>query len=265
MAAPVVVNGLVWGALIVGSDDPDPLPAGSDMRLASFAGLIGTAIANASARAELIAAQRRVIEAGDAARERLTRDIHDGAQQQFVNTLINLQLAQQKLAAAPERAQELLDLAAGAAVKGLNGLRDLAAGLHPAILTDRGLEAALDALAEASPVPVSVEIAELELATSTAASIYFLCSEALTNVFKHAKATAASIKIVRSNNQLTVAVHDDGIGGAQFDAGGSGLRGLADRVAALEGTLELSSPRNGKGTTLTAVIPLVAAPSRRIG
>ena len=131
-------------------------------RLHSFTELVGTAVANASARSELVAAQRRVIEAADAARERVTRDIHDGAQQQFVNTLINLQLARQKWSSDPGRALELVDVAATQAEAGIETVRELAAGIDPAILSDQGLAAALDALVAVMPIPVLLEIADLE-------------------------------------------------------------------------------------------------------
>jgi PAS domain S-box-containing protein len=258
VAAPVDVQGAIWGALIAGSDQAEPFPEGTEARLASFAELIATAVGNATARAELIAAQRRVIEATDAARRRLTRDIHDGAQQQFVNTLLNLQLTQQKWLSAPDRAKELLDLAAREAAAGIEELRELAAGIHPAILSDRGLAAALDALAARMPIPVSLDVAELDLPPSIEASIYFFCSEALTNVVKHAAATSSSVSIRIQDDVLTIQVQDDGVGGARFDSGGSGLLGLHDRVAALEGTLDLSSRPRSDGTTLTATIPIRA-------
>ena len=205
---------------------------------------------------ELKAAQRRVLEAADAARERVTRDIHDGAQQQFVNTLINLQLARQKWSSDPGRARELLDLAVAAAAAGIETLRELAAGIHPAILSDRGLAAALDALAARMPIPVSLEVGSLEALPSLDASVYFFCAEALTNVVKHASASRAWVNVAAGGGLLTVEVRDDGVGGATAGSGGTGLVGLSDRIAALEGTLELDSPGTGGGTRLTARIPL---------
>jgi signal transduction histidine kinase len=258
VGAPVVIEGSIWGALIAGFDRAELLPPGAETRLARFAELIATGVANATARTELLRTQRRVIEAADATRERLTRDIHDGAQQQFVNTLINLQIAQHKFSTEPDLSRQLLDRAAQEAIAGLDGLRELASGLHPAILTNRGLSAALDALAERLPLPVDLELAPGKLARALEASVYFFCSEALTNVIKHAQASTASIRIVEHANELIVEVRDDGIGGADPRAGGSGLRGLRDRIAALEGTLEIDSTRSGGGTTLTARIPVLA-------
>ncbi|MGD1051819.1 MAG: PAS domain S-box protein [Solirubrobacteraceae bacterium] len=205
---------------------------------------------------DLRAAQRRVIEAGYAAREQITRDIHDGAQQQFVNTLINLQLAQQKWSSERERARELLDVACAEAEAGIENLRRLAAGIHPAILTDRGLPAALDSLAARMPIPVSLDVANVELSPVIAVIAYFFCSEALTNVIKHAAASEAWVSVSARDDELTIEVRDDGVGGATLDSAGTGLVGLGDRVSALDGRLELTSPGRGAGTTLTARIPL---------
>jgi PAS domain S-box-containing protein len=255
---PIVVEGRLWGAMTAYEREREALPPEVVSRLESFTELVGTAVANASARSELVAAQRRVIEAADAARERVTRDIHDGAQQQFVNTLINLQLARQKWSSDPGRALELVDVAAGQAEAGIETLRELAAGIHPAILSDQGLGAALDALVVVMPIPVVLEIADLELLPSLEANVYFFCSEALTNVVKHAAASMAWVNVSTRGSQLIVVVRDDGIGGARLGSGGSGLVGLKDRVAALEGTLNLTSPQLGSGTVLVARIPLPA-------
>ncbi len=257
IAAPVVIDGYVWGALIAGSDKHAPLPTGTESRLASFAELIATAVSNATAHSELTAASRRVVEAGDAARRRVTRDLHDGAQQQLVNSVINLQLAQQKWTNSPERAKELLDVGAKEAAVGIEALRELAAGIHPAILTDRGLAAAVEALAKTMSVPTDVEIADVALRGSVEASVYFVCSEGLTNVAKHAHAQRARVAIKVEDGYLIVEIADDGVGGAAPRSTESGLTSLSDRVAALDGHLELRSPVAG-GTTLRASIPLVA-------
>jgi PAS domain S-box-containing protein len=212
----------------------------------------------AEARAsEAMAAQRRTIEAADAARRRVTRDLHDGAQQRFVNAVINLQLAQEKWASDRERARELLDLATGEAQAGIEELRELAAGIHPAILTSRGLGAAVESLAGRLPIPVSpLDVRVERLPAAIEASVYFFCSEALTNVVKHARAKSASVRIISESGALTVEVADNGVGGAKLRAG-SGLPGLADRIAALDGVLTVRSEPGG-GTTLSAKIPLSA-------
>ena len=204
--------------------------------------------------AEARAGQRRIIEAADASRARLTRDLHDGAQQQFLNTLLYLQRAQNDWVDAPEHAKALVGLAAHEARGGINGLRELAAGIHPALLTTRGLDAALYALAGKLPFPLELEIDEARLPPTIEASVYYFCSEALTNITKHAKAHAARIATAMDDGHLTVEVSDDGIGVGDTHAGGH-LAGLSDRIAALEGTLDVTSPPSG-GTTLKARLPL---------
>jgi PAS domain S-box-containing protein len=253
---PILVGGRLWGVMTVGSRRPDGLPAGVELRLADFSELVATAISNAEGRAQLVTARRRVIEATDAARAKPARDIHDGAQQQFLTALIDLQLAQQKRSSDPGRSRELVDLAAGQVETGVETLRELAAGLHPAILTDLGLKVALEARAARMPMPLSVTVDDLDLPVTFEASVYFFCSEALTNIVKHAKASAASVRVQAVDGQLTVEVHDDGVGGAEIGSGGTGLIGLHDRIGALEGSLSVSSPPGGAGTTLVARIPL---------
>jgi PAS domain S-box-containing protein len=206
--------------------------------------------------AELRAARRRIIEAADAARARLTRDLHDGAQQQFVSSVLTLGLAERKAETDPEAAARLRQTALEQAKHGITELRDLAAGIHPGILTDRGLGPAVEALASRLPVPVTVA-AQLEerLPSAVEASVYFFVSEALTNAVKHARAGELRVGIAVRDGRLTVDVADDGVGGATATATGTGLAGLADRVAALDGELTITSPP-GKGTTLRAVVPL---------
>jgi PAS domain S-box-containing protein len=211
----------------------------------------------AEARAsEARAAQRRTIEAADAARRQVTRDLHDGAQQQFVNVVINLQLAQQKWTSDPDHARELLDTAAQQAKTGIDELRQLAAGLHPTLLTTRGLLAALESLADQLPIPVEpLDVPAGRFPREIEASVYFMVSEALTNVVKHAGATRAGLRIAASAGRLTVEVSDDGAGGADLQSPGHGLAGLADRVAALDGTFSVRSEPSA-GTILSAEVPL---------
>jgi PAS domain S-box-containing protein len=257
---PIVVEGELWGAITVLERTVDALAPEVVGRLESFTELIATAVANATARSELVAARRRVIEAADVARARVTRDMHDGAQQKFVNSLINLQLAQDKWSSDPARAQELLEIGVEESDLGIEMLRELAAGLHPTILSDMGLEAALESLAARAPIPVELAftVADVELPPPLQTSAYFFCSEALTNVMKHSNATSASMRVAVADGWLSIEVRDDGVGGAEIGAGGSGLLGLSDRIAALEGALSLSSPKGGAGTTLIARVPLPA-------
>jgi signal transduction histidine kinase len=261
IGAPVIVNRGVWGALIAGMDSPEPLPEGAELRIASFAELIGTAISNATAHAELVESRARMVTAFDAARQRVTRDLHDGAQQRFVSSIINLQLAQQRLSSSPEQARQLLDRGLHDAQTGMDELRELAAGIHPAILTQRGLNAALRALAARLPIPVELEVAVPRLPEPIESSIYFFCSEALTNIAKHARAKSVSVRVALQDGRCAVEVHDDGIGGAEPRSRSSGLTGLRDRIGALKGAMEVSSPV-GAGTTLRAWIPLSSEPAK---
>jgi len=228
--------------------------------VASFAELIGTAVSNATDRTELIASRARMVTAFDAARQRVTRDLHDGAQQQLVSTIINLQLAEQAWSSAPERARESLGRALRDAQSGLDGLREIAAGIHPAILTHRGLAAALGALATRLPIPVHLNVTDRRLPAPIEASIYFFCSEALTNVIKHARARSAWVRVTPEGDRCTIEVRDDGIGGAGARPETSGLIGLRDRIGALKGAMQISSPASS-GTTLRAWIPLSYDPA----
>jgi signal transduction histidine kinase len=202
-------------------------------------------------------APRRILEASDAARRRFARDLHDGAQQKFVTAVINLQLAQARFASEPERARDNLAAALDQAESGLGALRDLVAGIHPPVLTHLGLKAAIESLADGFPIPIALSVTDQRLPDALEESVYFVVSEALTNVIKHARATRAGVQIAVGSTLLTVEVSDDGIGGATLSGGGSGLMGLMDRMQALNGELTLASPPTG-GTVLLGVIPLPA-------
>jgi len=204
---------------------------------------------------ELRASRARLVEAGDTERRRLERNLHDGAQARLVGVALLLGHARRRVDAEdPEETAALLDRAMVELRAGLAELRELARGIHPAVLTERGLEPALHALASRAPVPVTVETdGEQRLPAPVEVAAYFVISEALTNVAKYAQATEATVAVRRANGCVTVDVTDDGIGGADA-AQGSGLRGLGDRVAALDGTLLLESPP-GRGTRLHVEIP----------
>jgi signal transduction histidine kinase len=202
---------------------------------------------------ELRASRARLIEAGDAERRRLERDLHDGAQSRLVAIALKLRLARMQLEPGSQAAT-LLEESSAELQASLDELRALARGIHPSVLTNRGLAAALRALAERAPVPVAIEGVPpepLPLAVETA--VYFVVAEALTNVAKYARAQSATVTLARAAGELAVEVADNGDGGADTTSG-SGLRGLADRVAALGGQLELESPR-GRGTRVRARIP----------
>jgi PAS domain S-box-containing protein len=249
IAAPVVIAGRLWGAMIVSSIDPDPLPAGSEQRIADFAELAAQAMANAEAREQLAASRKRIVQAGDAERRRLERNLHDGAQQRLVSLALTLRLAARRHAEDKELSHAVDELGAA-----LEELRELARGIHPAVLTEYGLAPAIEALATRAPFPVDVEVAlDDRLPAPVEAAAYYVVSEALTNVTKYAEASDVRVHVFRDDGRAHVEVRDDGVGGAQEDRG-SGLRGLADRVEALGGALWITSPP-GEGTTLLAEIP----------
>jgi PAS domain S-box-containing protein len=203
---------------------------------------------------ELEASRARIVAAGDKERRKLERNLHDGAQQRLVSLSLSLRLAQGRIQRDPGGAEELLEASREELAQALEELRELARGIHPAVLTDRGLEAALEALAARSPLPVEIRGASCELPAQVEAAAYYVVSEALANVTKYAQASAVEVTVERRNGAVVVEVSDDGIGGAD-PVRGSGLRGLADRVAALSGRLEVESPQ-GSGTRVRAEIPL---------
>jgi signal transduction histidine kinase len=253
VGAPVKVAGVTWGGIVASSGRPHAFAKGVEHRLADFAELVTAALANVDAREQLAASRARIVQASYEERRRLGRDLHDGAQQELVSAVISLKLAQRKAADAPHEVGELLDEALDQLQSGIRDLRELAAGIHPSILTDRGLNAALKALAARSPTPVELgEVPSQGLPVAVETSAYFVVAEALTNAAKHAHCSHVDVAVRVEDGWTTVEVHDDGIGGADPSAG-SGLRGLADRVSALGGKLEIESP-TGEGTTITARI-----------
>ena len=203
---------------------------------------------------EVRASRQRIVEAGDAERRRIERDLHDGAQQRLVALAMRLDAAR----GSTNEAQALIDQTTAELGVAIAEVRQLARGLHPTILTEAGLRAAIESLAERTPIPVELEADGTRYPTPIEATAYFVVAEALTNVARYAGATHAAIAIRRDRDALIVEVRDDGRGGADPD-GGSGLRGLVDRVAAVGGTLEVHSPR-GVGTTVRATVPLEADP-----
>ncbi|HEX2045841.1 MAG TPA: histidine kinase [Gaiellaceae bacterium] len=202
---------------------------------------------------ELRRSRARIVEAADVERRRLERNLHDGAQQRLVSLSLTLRLAQARLATDPQETERLLKAASDELALALEELRELARGIHPAVLTDRGLGAALEALAARSPLPVDLALTDERLPEPVEAAAYYVVSEALANVAKYADASAVAVTVARRNGSALVEVADDGVGGAD-PTRGSGLRGLADRVEALDGRLRVeSSP--GAGTRIRAEIP----------
>jgi signal transduction histidine kinase len=254
VASPIIVEGRLWGALVA-STKRARLAADIEERMASFTELVGIVIANAARRSELTASRARVVAAGDEARRRIQRDLHDGAQQRLVSTVAALKLARQALGDATGPAVDLIDEALAHA-QGANGeLRELAHGILPGALTRGGLRAGIDALVSRVHLPVSVDVTAERLPAALEATAYFIVAEALTNAVRHAQAHSAQIAVVVDGGALRIEVRDDGIGGARSNAGSSGLVGLRDRAAALEGELSVDSPP-GQGTAVAATLPI---------
>ncbi len=254
VGAPIKLGGRLWGAVMVSTIEDEPFPAGSEQRIADFAELVALALANAEARHELAASRARLVEAGDAERRRLERNLHDGAQQRLVALSLGLRMCERKLADGDPGATELLQSAKRELAGALEDLRELARGIHPAILTERGLVPAIEMLAGRTSIPVEIT-APLEdrLAPPVEAAAYYIVAEALTNASKHARASCVRVLVQRSDGTALVEVADDGVGSADLRKG-SGLRGLRDRVEALGGELGIESPE-GAGTTVTARLP----------
>jgi PAS domain S-box-containing protein len=261
VAAPVVVGGRVWGLLVVATQRPEPLAEGVEQRLENFAELVALALASADARNELAASRARIVEAGDAARRRLERDLHDGAQQRLVALALALRLARARLDKEPAEAARLLESAGDELQQGLEQLREVARGIHPALLSDRGLRPALESLAGRAPFPVELDVGELRFAHPIEVAVYYLVSEALTNAAKYAEASEVRTTVVRDGTRLVAQIADDGRGGAN-PGRGTGLRGLADRMTALGGRLLIESA-GGSGTVIRAELPLDCPPPRR--
>jgi PAS domain S-box-containing protein len=203
---------------------------------------------------ELEASRQRIVAAGDDARRKLERNLHDGAQQRLVSVSLSLRLAQGQLEKNPAAAHEVLEASREELARALEELRELARGIHPAVLTDRGLEAALESLAARAPLPVEIQGAPTRLPPAVEAAAYYVVSEALANVSKYGQASSVKVTVEQLDGCAHVEVADDGVGGANPDRG-SGLRGLADRVASLNGKLTIDSPP-GSGTRVRAEIPL---------
>jgi signal transduction histidine kinase len=254
VGVPVSAEGRLWGAIVVCSSR-EPLPAGTEGRLAGFTELAATAIANAEAQAALAASRARIVATADATRRRIERDLHDGVQQRLVS--LGLQLREAQAAASPgagELAQRLED-AVTEVTGALEEVCEIARGLHPAMLAQRGLRPALKALARRSAVPVRLDIQVVgRLPEQIEIAAYYVVSEALTNIAKYAHATVVDVQVATGDGVLQVCVRDDGRGGADV-TGGSGLVGLRDRVEALGGRLWLHSPP-GRGTTLQVQLPV---------
>jgi PAS domain S-box-containing protein len=252
VAVPIVVDDRLWGLMIASSKQDQPLPADTESRLLGFTELVATAISNTEARRELAASRARLVAAADDERRRVVRDLHDGAQQRLVHTVVMLKLAERELQDQEGRASELVKEALAHAQSATTEVRELAHGILPSVLTHGGLPAATHALASRMTVPVEIDVSAPRLPEQIEATAYFVVAEALTNVAKHARAHHATVIGRVDNGALRIEVRDDGEGGARTEGGG--LIGLRDRVATLGGTLTIDSPPGG-GTVVTATIP----------
>jgi signal transduction histidine kinase len=254
VGAPIYVAGRLWGALMVTSEVAHSFPPETEAKIASFAELVTAALADVDAREQLAASRARIVDAADAARRRIERDLHDGAQQRLVALALALQRLESTLEPGSAATRELADARAELDAA-LGELRELARGIHPSVLTDRGLEAALEAAAARCTVAVQLELDDCgALPLSVQTTAYFVVVEALTNASKHAHSDRIDVRVSVGEDHALVEVRDDGSGGVDPERG-SGLSGLDDRVSALGGTLEIDSPA-GAGTTLRARIPV---------
>jgi signal transduction histidine kinase len=252
---PIIVAGRLWGAMVVSSADLEPLPETTEARLADFTELVATAIANAESRAELDASRARIVSTADATRRRIERDLHDGTQQRLVSLALELRAAQDAVPAELHEHRATLARAAEGLTSVLDELREIARGIHPAILAEGGLGPALKTLARRSAVPVELDLgAELRLPEGIEVAAYYVVSEALTNAAKYARASTVHVAVEARDELVRVSVRDDGQGGAD-PAHGSGLLGLKDRAEAMGGTMSFQSPP-GAGTSLHVELPL---------
>jgi signal transduction histidine kinase len=252
VATPIMVEGRLWGVLGAATSLEEPLPPDAEARLVSFGELVAMAIAHAESRAPLVATRARIVAAADETRRRIERDLHDGTQQQLVTLVLDVEAVQ---AVAPPGLQGGLSRIAERVTGVFNQVREISQGIHPAILSEAGLQAALKALARRSAVPVELDLrAGQRLPDHVEVAAYYAVSEALANATKHAHASAVHVELDTSDTVARLAIRDDGIGGAD-PAKGSGLTGLRDRIEAVGGTLDVTSPAGG-GTTLLIEIPV---------
>jgi signal transduction histidine kinase len=253
VGAPIVVAGRLWGVIQAGWSGEESPPVDTEERMVRFAELLETAIANADSRDQLDESRARLVTEADEARRRVVRDLHDGAQQRLVHTIVTLKIAQRALRDEDGEAKSLVGEALEQAERGNAELRELAHGILPAVLTRGGLRAGVAAVVSRLDLPVDVDVPAERFPAEIEASAYFIVAEALTNVVKHSHGESAEVRASVQDGMLHVEVRDDGAGGA--DPAGHGLLGMSDRVTALGGRFRIESPAGG-GTLVAATLPL---------
>jgi PAS domain S-box-containing protein len=257
LGVPIVVEGSIWGFMIAAAKPGRPIPADTEARLARFTELVATAVSNATTRSELIASRARIVAAGDEAKRRIERNLHDGTQQRLIALGLDLQTVRDSIPADQQDAQTGLERIRHELESVLEDVRELSHGLHPALLSQAGLERSLRALARKSPIPVTLDVSISERPSeSTETAVYYVISEALANAAKHSGASEISVVLTTPRSEIRATIEDDGTGGAEASAG-SGLIGLIDRVEALGGRFALDSPP-GHGTRISIGMPLIA-------
>jgi signal transduction histidine kinase len=255
VGCPIVVAGRLWGVIAASTRSPDPFPPNTEVQLAGFTEIVATAISSAESRAQLAASRARVVAAGDEMRRRLERNLHDGLQQRLVSLALRLRLAQDTVPAELPALRADLGQATQELTEAVEELRETTRGIHPSILSTGGLGLALRALARRSAVRVDLNIdTEARYPPPVEVTAYYVVAEALTNTTKHAQASHAEVIVDQRDSTLWVCIRDDGVGGAETQRG-SGLIGLHDRVEAIDGTVELTSPA-GQGTLIQVSLPL---------
>ncbi|CAN5314238.1 hypothetical protein BH18ACT12_BH18ACT12_20990 [soil metagenome] len=253
VAAPIVVEGALWGVVV--ATGSEQFPVDTEQRLEEFTELAATAIANAESRSELAASRARIVTASDETRRRIERDLHDGTQQRLVSLGLELRMAESALPSELDEPRRAIGRIGGELYQVVEDLREISRGIHPAILSEGGLGPALRTLASRSAIPVVLgHLVEDRLPEPIEVAAYYVASEALTNSTKHANASQVEIEASARDGSLRLSIRDDCVGGAQ-PTGGSGLTGLRDRVEALGGSIEITSPP-GRGTHLIVQLPL---------
>jgi signal transduction histidine kinase len=265
VAAPITVEGNLWGCISAASTNPDEPPApGTETRLSNFSDLVATAIANAEGRSELAASRRRIVAASDDARRLIERDLHDGTQQRLVSLGLAVRAVEANLPPERDDLRAQLSGVAMGLVAAVEDLQEISRGIHPAILSKGGLGPALQALSHRSAIPVDLDIrTDVRLPEPIEVAAYFVASEAFANAAKHSQASRIDLSLEQREGRLLLSVRDDGVGGADT-ARGSGLVGLMDRVEAIGGSIRVSS-RPGKGTQIEVELPLELESPQPVG